>query len=184
VKSRRAIEPEYMQETENTQENVPPTAEDVKTKHEIMNKILSWGTLVFLLFVGYALNYHEKFEFFPTPEQTALVQAKREKALALNAGIEREADAVKAAEAKEKAAQSSLEARVLADDIRDAQHRAASLIFAATAFGFLYFFIIRAFYQKYEAAMDNYILPRKYALIYAAVIGLVTFSNGLLTAIF
>ena len=158
-----------------------PTDEDVKAKHEIMNRILSWGTLVFLLIVGYALNYHEKFELRPTEEQRALVKAKKEKADALTAGSRGQGNPVLAAECMEKAAQANLEARVLEDDMRDAFWRAVGLILAAFSFFIFYFLLIRAFYRKYESEMASYILSKKHALIYAGVIGLITLYNAVMT---
>ena len=160
--------------------------ENTKAKHELMTKILTWGTIVFFLMVGYALNYHEKFEFFPSGEQKQVVSAKQEQAAALRAEskmLKETNDFVKAAEFNVKAAEADFEARTSSDDMRDAFNRALGLVFAALCFSVFYFFLLRKFYEKFENEMSTYVVSKKVALWYAVVIGVVILYNAIMTSV-
>ncbi len=93
--------------------------ENIKAKHELMTKMLSWGMIVYFLVFGYSLNQHALFELFPTPEQTNVVLAKRNRAEKLREKSNSEPDTDKSSEFRVKAAEADLEARLLKDELED-----------------------------------------------------------------
>jgi len=161
--------------------------DNVKAKHELMTRILSWGMIVYFLVLGYSLNQSSSFELCPNPAQEKLVKAKEHQANVLREQSNQNTDQsnanTKAAE-NVKAAELDLEAIKIKDGVYDGQRRAGGLIIAATVFFIFYVFLIYKFYQKFELEMSDYVVSKKTALIYALFIGGSIWVTAVMTAIF
>ncbi len=157
--------------------------ENVKAKHDMMTKILGWGTVIYIIVLGYSFDQHAMFEYCPTKEQKAVAQAKRNKAEKLrtesNSSLNN-SNKVDLSELKVKAAESDLEAKIIEDDMCDGRVRAVSLVLGVAGFFILYFWLVFMFYRKYETEMLSYVFPEKAALIYVALVGIITLVLAIL----
>ena len=147
-----------------------------------MTKILGWGTVIYLIVLGYSFDQHAMFEYCPSDEQKVVVQAKKDmaKELRTKSNSLNDSDKIESAKLRVKAAESDLEARISDDDMRDGRVRAISLVLGVLGFFILYFSLVFMFYQKYNDQMLNYVFPKRAALIYVALVGTITLVLAIL----
>lgn len=157
--------------------------DNVKAKHELMTKILSWGMIVYFLVLGYSLNQSALFELRTNKDQEKLAVANREQAKLI-----REQSNLNNSDAKTKvtenikAAKLDYEAKKLEDEICDGKRRSGGLIIGATVFFIFYLLLIHKFYQKFKTEMNDYFVSKKVVMFYAVFIGLSIWVTAFMTA--
>jgi len=157
--------------------------DNIKAKHEMMTKILGWGTVIYLIVLGYSFDQHAMFEYCPNKKQEIVIQEKKDRAEELRKksnSLKESGNDLEASEFSVKAAESDLEAKISEDDIKDGSVRAVSLVLGVSGFFILYFSLVFMFYRKYKSEMLSYVFPERAALIYVALVGTITLVLAIL----
>ncbi|MEU9020318.1 hypothetical protein [Actinomadura sp. NPDC048394] len=160
---------------------------DGATRRELILKVLGWGTLVYFLIIGFALQEHALFELRAAPGAARLQQAQRAHAGALDSRARSLAatDPVTSADLRVQAAKIRFEVDTAVHDQSDSRFRAIGLVIGTTAFALLYPALIYLTYRRTDptgtlAASD--LVPLKAALAYGVVMSTITAIAGFTTA--
>ncbi|MGP3959110.1 hypothetical protein ACTWPT_24170 [Nonomuraea sp. 3N208] len=158
-----------------------------KTRQELVLRVLGWGTVVYFLITGFALDQHALFELNPPPSAVRLHEKKSAYADALESKSRQldKTDTVEAANLAMQAAQIKAEADAAIKDQSDSRGRAFALIAGTVAFSILYPLLIVATYRRTDPdgtlAADD-LIPLRAALVYGIVMSIVTAAAAIMTA--
>ncbi|MEO3789049.1 hypothetical protein ABGB14_02490 [Nonomuraea sp. B10E15] len=158
-----------------------------KTRQELVLRVLGWGTVVYFLITGFALDQHALFELNPPPLAARLYEKKIAYADALE-GKSRQlgkTDTVEAANLAMQAAQVRAEVDSAIREESDSRGRAIALIAGGVAFSTLYPLLIVVTYRRTDPdgtlAADD-LVPLRAALLYGIVMSVVTAAAAIMTA--
>ncbi|GAA4232946.1 hypothetical protein GCM10022254_34220 [Actinomadura meridiana] len=161
---------------------------DGDARREVILKVLGWGTVVYFLIIGFALDKHALFELKSPPGSARLQQAQLAHADALDSksrGLTG-ADPVASADLKAQAARIRFDVATARGDQSDGRYRAIGLIAGTAAFALLYppliYFTYRRTTPTSSAPTPPDLIPLKTALGYGAVMSTITFIAGFTTA--
>lgn len=158
--------------------------ENDRIRRELILKVLGWGTVVYFLLTGYALNQHELFELKAPLGATRLHQAQTAHADALDAKARSlaQSDPVAATDLRAQAAKLRFEVDTAVKDQSDSRFRAIGLIAGTLAFALLYPFLILATYRRTEPRTSPDLIPLKAALAYGITMSILTTTAALTTS--
>jgi hypothetical protein len=119
-------------------------------RQELVLRVLGWGTVVYLLITGFALDQHAMFELKPPPGAARLHRAQTAHADALDTKSRALArtDPVQSADLAAQAAKIRFETDGARKDQSDSRFRAVALIAGVLAFALLYPALILAAYRR------------------------------------
>ncbi|MEO3928483.1 hypothetical protein ABGB07_32135 [Micromonosporaceae bacterium B7E4] len=153
--------------------------ETARFRFDLILRVLGWGTVVYFLITGFALNQHEMFELRPAPGADSLRRAQETQAdLLERRGDELQAtDPVAAADSRVQAAKIELEVGNALREQSDNRGRAIALLVGVSAYAITYPLMILAMYRRTDpdgslAARD--LIPRRVAVGYGIVMSVVT----------
>ncbi|MCD0451468.1 hypothetical protein LO762_20030 [Actinocorallia sp. API 0066] len=156
-------------------------------RREVVLRVLGWGTVVYFLIIGFALDRHALFELRAPAGVADLQRAQRGYALALEARARevREDEPLVAAEMGAQAARIRVEVEEAVKEQADGRYRAVGLIAGTGAFALGYPWLIYVVYRRTDpdgtlAAGD--LIPLRAALGYGVVTSVITFVAGFSTA--
>lgn len=156
------------------------------TRQELVLKVLGWGTVVYFLITGYALDQHALFELRSPPGSVRLQQAQIAHADALDAKARSVArsDPVHAADLTAKAAKIRFDVDNAAKERSDSRYRAIALIGGALLFAVLYPLLILATYRRttFQGAQSSDLISLRAALIYGIAMSVITTTAAVSTA--
>jgi hypothetical protein len=156
-------------------------------RQELVLRVLGWGTVVYFLITGFALDQHALFELSPPPGIERLHQAQTAHAEALEAKGRRlaETDPVESADLTAQAAKIRFEIAGTVKDQSDSRYRAIALIVGALAFALLYPLLILATYRRTDpqgTQSSSDLIPLKTALAYGITMSIIITTAAVTTA--
>lgn len=158
-----------------------------RTRQELVLRVLGWGTVVYFLITGFALDQHALFELNPPPSAVRLHKTQTVYADALEGKSRQlgQTDTVEAANLAMQAAKIRAEVDAAIKDQSDSQGRAIALIVGVMAFSLLYPLLIMAIYRRTDPdgtlAADD-LIPLRAALVYGIAMSIVTAAAAISTA--
>jgi len=158
-----------------------------RLRQELVLRVLGWGTVVFFLITGFALDQHALFELLPPPGASQLQEAQTAYAAALDgqSARARQSDPVEAAKLAVEAAKIRAEVDSAVKDQADSRGRALALIAGALAYAVVYPLLILATYRRtdpdHTLPADD-LIPRRAALIFGITMSIVTAVVAVSTA--
>lgn len=166
--------------------------EKLKYRRELIFKVLSWGTIVYLLVLGYAVNQSSLFEMKPAASEEIDLEVKKKRQVEqLNdeAGLSTNSNATKA---RVEAAKINMEIYKANEERDDAWWRGLGLACGSVIYSLIYFFVVCLIYRGTDPriwfkktgsrAADEDVIPFWLALPYALFMGVVTSVAALMTA--
>lgn len=156
--------------------------EKQKYRRDIILKVLTWGTAVYLIAWGYSLTQSSLFELQPSP-QVVLDQENERKNL-VNA-LRNEANANDSNSAKKRVEAAKIEVdNYLENEIRsDNYRRAFGLIAMTLIYCIGYIVLVWQVYERvYPDEAKTDIIPKKWAMIYAIFMSFSTLFTACSTA--
>jgi hypothetical protein len=161
---------------------------DGDARREVILKVLGWGTVVYFLIIGFALDKHALFELRSPPGSAGLQRAQLAHADALDSKARglAGADPVATADLRAQAARIRFDVDTARSDQSDGRFRAIGLIAGTGAFALLYPPLIYVTYRRTAPASSvpstPDLIPLKAALGYGVVMSVITFIAGFTTA--
>ncbi|MES9539211.1 MULTISPECIES: hypothetical protein [unclassified Actinomadura] len=160
---------------------------DGAARREVILKVLGWGTIVYFLIIGFALDKHALFELKSPPGSAQLQQAQHAHASALDSKAQSlaKSDPAAAADLTAQAAKIRFDVNTAVRDQSDSRLRAVGLIIGTTAFALLYPPLIYLTYRRTDPTSTlalSDLIPLKAALAYGIVMSLITAIAGFTTA--
>ncbi|MFC4054521.1 hypothetical protein ACFOY4_32935 [Actinomadura syzygii] len=153
-------------------------------RRDLVLRVLVWGTVVYFLLIGFALDQHALFELKAPPGAARLHQAKTAHADALDTKAQSlaQTDPVAATDLRAQAAQIRFEIDTAVKDQSDSRYRAIGLIAGTLAFALLYPFLIYATYRRTEPRGSSDLIPLKAALAYGVTMSVLTTTAAITTS--
>jgi hypothetical protein len=160
---------------------------DGAARREVIFKVLGWGTIVYILIIGFALDKHALFELRSPPASARLQQAQRTHADALDSKAQSlvKTDPVASADLQAQAAKIRFEVDSAVKDQSDSRFRAIGLIVGTTAFALLYPALIYLTYRRTDPTgtlAPSDLIPLKAGLGYGIFMSVITTVASLTTA--
>lgn len=167
-------------------EDKEKTADKLKYRREIIFKVLSWGTIVWLLVWSYSLNQSGLFEWnSPTALETELNMAKKAQAAQrlddlnkVNANV---------IQLRADIAAINVDVAKAEEEQKDKNRRGFGLILAAAFYAFFYPLIVWTVYKRTDPGKEipkDDLFSLKEAMSYAIYMGISTLVIALLIAVF
>lgn len=161
--------------------------EETRSRREIIFKVLSWGSVIYFLIVGFALNQHGLFELTPPEGNERLYQAQ----LVHVDALDKKSDGLKAEDPVE-AARLGVEAakiRAEVDEARkgqsDSWYRAVGLVVGVIIYALVYPLLILLVYRRTDpegTLAERDPIPLRDALIYGITLSILTSTAAVMTA--
>jgi hypothetical protein len=177
--------------------------EKLKFRRETIIKVLTWGTVIYFLVLGYSVNQSGFFEWHAPDVQVFkdLDDAKKEQARRLESeatkleastprnvaeGVDAEPKdkASEAAKRRVEAAQLRVDVYLAQEERKDGKERAKGLIIGAFVFSLMYPIVVWLVYKRTgTGATEKDVVPQGVAIAYAIFMSIATCWTALATAL-
>lgn len=153
--------------------------ETARLRLELILRLLGWGTIVYFLIIGFALNQHGMFELRSAPGADSLRRAQETQAEILDRRGDQlhVTDPVTAADLRVQAAKIRVEVSDRLREQSDNRGRAVALLIVVTAYAVAYPLMILVLYRRTDpdgSLATRDLISRRVAVTYGIVMSVLT----------
>ena len=164
-----------------------------KFRHEMIFKVLAWGTVIYFFVLGYSVNQSGLFEWHAPDVQVFkdVDEAKKEQATRLETEAKKLEDSqqkknepYEVGKRRVEAAQLRMEIYLAQEERKDGRERAKGLIIAAFVYSIAYPIVVWLVYKRTGTGVtDKDVIPVGVAVPYAILMSIATCWTALATAL-